>query len=285
MAISKDSELVRYCLLRRTSVDEFGKLVQTYHDVFDGKRLFAALIECRLSFCAPGDPLISLYLDHVGTTGVVSISDALVVMVRRWNNDQGGQTQNALQCYNQTLQDITMVIVSSKYKATPSEARRSILLSSRWLATLARQASQDVASVEQSHVLESMAFLVASMAATDAGLEALSQSVASKGEASKVTSQDLRASLRQALELCIPLYSTLSAHLMDRLNTVLKHISLLEHGSTQTGGSSAQSSDIQVLQFQVSIPDTHMVAARAATIAYLEAMVSLHGCTRDLSAN
>ncbi|KIV78507.1 hypothetical protein PV11_10217 [Exophiala sideris] len=283
MAISKVSELVRYCLLRRISVDEFGRLVQTYQDEFDGKRLFAALIECRLSFCAPGDPLISLYLDHVGTTGVVSISDALLVMVRRWNNDKGAPTQNALQCCNQTLQDITMVIVSNKYKTNPSEAQASLLLSSRWLATLARQASQNVApalTVEQSHVLESLAFLVASMAATDAGLEALSLSVDTMSNTSKAASQDLRASLRQALELCLPLYSTLSTHLMDRLNTVLKHINLLEHGSTQPAGSSAQTSEIQVLQFQVSIPDTHMVAARAATIVYLEAMFTM-GSTID----
>ncbi|KAI1621251.1 mediator complex, subunit Med5 [Exophiala viscosa] len=283
MAISKVSELVRYCLLRRTSVDEFGTLVQTYQAEFSGKRLFAALIECRFSFCAPGDPLISLYLDHVGTTGVVSISDALVVMVRRWNSDKGAQAQNALQFYNQTLQDITMVTVSNKYKTTPSEARTSILLSSRWLATLARQTSQDVEpalNIEHSHVLESLAFLVASMAATDAGLEALSLNATLQGDTSEVASQDLRASLRQALNLCLPLYSTLSTHLMDRLNTVLKHISLLEHGSTQNGGSSGQSSEIQVLQFQVSIPDTHMVAARAATIAYLEAMLTM-GSTID----
>ncbi|KAK5059644.1 mediator complex subunit [Exophiala sideris] len=288
MAISKVSELVRYCLLRRISVDEFGRLVHTHQGEFDGKRLFAALIECRLSFCAPGDPLISLYLDHVGTTGVVSISDALVVMVRRWNNDKGAPAQNALQCCNQTLQDITMVIVSNKYKTNPSEAQASLLLSSRWLATLARQASQDVApapTVEQSHVLESLAFLVASMAATDAGLEALSLSVDSVSDTSKFASQDLRASLRQALEPCLPLYSTLSTHLMDRLNTVLKHINLLEHGSTQPAGSSAQTSDIQVLQFQVSIPDTHMVAARAATIVYLEAMNKLPNLLSMVSAS
>lgn len=278
MAVSKVSRLVYYCLLRRISVDEFGRLVQTYHDEIDSKRLFSALIECRVSFCAPGDPLISLYFDHVGTNGIVSISDALAVMVRRWNNDKGAQKQNDLQCYNQTLQDITMVVVSPKYKTDPSEARTCLLLSSRWLATLARQASQHVGSaltVERSHVLESLAFLVASMAATDAGLEALSQGSASKGDAGEVASQGLRAGLRESLELCLPLYSTLSTHLMERLNTVLKHISLLEHGSSQAGSASAQSSEIQVLQFQVSIPDTHMVAARAATIVYLDAMVSL----------
>ncbi len=277
MTVTKWLTLVRQCLLRRISLQEFGDLLQTYPGEIDGRRLFAALIECRESFCASGDPLVSLYLDHVGISGIVKVSDALLVLINRWNEAKSSRAQGLFDCYNQTLQDITMIVVSPKYKATTSEARLALLLSVRWLSSLARQASNqpEVSSTPGSdHVLESLAFLVASMAATDGGLEALADPERSKIDTKEASGQQLRTLLRQALELCLPLYPVLSGQLMERLNTVLKHVSLLDAGSSQTAESSTQSSDMQALQFQVSIPDTQIVASKAATTLYLETMVS-----------
>lgn len=276
MTVTKWMAIVRQCILRRVSVQQFGDLLQSLEVEIDGKRLFAALFDCRESFCAAGDPLISLYLDHVGTTGIVSVPDALLVLINKWNDTQATTSQDRLVCYSQTLQDITMIIVSSKNKATVLEARLSMLLTARWLSSMVRQASSEPdepSSPIYHNVVESLAFLLASMAATDAGLEALS---IGEGEdnTKKGAGNQLRATLRQALESCLPLYSSLSSQLMERINTVLKHISILDDSSSQTGNAAAPSSEIQALQFQVSIPDTQLVASKAATMIYLEASVS-----------
>ena len=277
MAVTESQKLVRFCLLRRMSLEEFAALLETYHDEIDGQQLFSALLDCRLSFCVPGDPLISLYLEHIGTSGIVSVSTALLVLISKWNNVKPVNTHAALHCYNQTLQDVIMVMVSPKYKVTSSEARKSLLLSSRWLASLARQVShqmEDTSIADKIHVVEALAFLVVSMAATDGGYEALSLSNGSSTKSSKDSNsvQDLRTSLRQSLELCLPLYSTISTHLIGRINTVLSVLN--QNDVSQPGDSSAQLTDIQTLDFQANIPETHMVASRAATILYLDVMVS-----------
>src|SRR5262249_17266480 len=131
MTVTKWVQLVRQCLLRRISVEEFGNLLQEYPSEIDSKQLFSALLSCRQSFCAPGDPLISLYLDHVGTSGLISISDALLVLISKWNELKAPRPQETLEGYIQTLQDVTMIVVSPKYKTTPSEVGLSLLLSSK----------------------------------------------------------------------------------------------------------------------------------------------------------
>jgi hypothetical protein len=207
---------------------------------------------------------------------MVNLSDALLVLISRWNDAKLSHAQGVFDCYNQTLQDLTMIVVSPRYKTTANEARLALLLSARWLSSLARQASHQPevsSSPDGNHVLESLAFFVASMAATDGGLEALADPEPSKKSTKGSPSQELRTFLRQALELCLPLYPILSGQLMERLNTVLKHVSLLDAGSSQPADSSARSSEIQALQFQVSIPDTQIVASKAATTLYLETMV------------
>ncbi|KAL2421279.1 Mediator of RNA polymerase II transcription subunit 5 [Exophiala dermatitidis] len=69
--------------------------------------------------------------------------------------------------------------------------------------------------------------------------------------------------------------------LMERLNTVLKHINLLDNGSSQQGAG--QPSAMQILQFQVSIPESEMVASKLATSLYLEALL-MTGATIDDAA-
>jgi hypothetical protein len=276
MPVSKWTTLARQCLHRRLSVQQFGHLLQAHHGEIGARCLFDALVDCRESFCPPGDPLISLYIYHLGSTGFITISDTLLVLTKRWNDAKGQLSQDVLACYNQTLQDLTMVMISPKYKLEVSEARVALSISSRWLSALARQASREDAErtgVEYSGAVESLAFFVASLAATDAGLEALSPTVATKKEELDGSMKDLRASMRQALELCLPLYSVLSSQLMERINTVLKHISLLDDGPPQDGNTSAQASEIQALQFQVSIAESQLVASKAGSILFLGALL------------
>ncbi|KIW84594.1 hypothetical protein Z517_03844 [Fonsecaea pedrosoi CBS 271.37] len=276
MTVSKWLTLTRQCLLRRISVQDFGNLLRNHDGEIDGKRLFGALVECRESFCQPGDPLVSLYIDYIATAGVIVISDALVILTKRWNATRSPATQGALACYNDTLQDLTMVIVSPKFKTGAAEARLALQISSRWLSTLARQASRgdsEPPGMELSSTIELLAFLMASMTATDAGLESLSIAKSLEQKEKYVAVDNLRTLVKQAFELCLPLYSTLSSQLMERINTVLKHINLLDDGSAQPGNAPAPASEIQALQFQVSIADSQLVASKAGTMLYLESLL------------
>ncbi|OAL18516.1 hypothetical protein AYO22_10493 [Fonsecaea multimorphosa] len=169
-----------------------------------------------------------------------------------------------------------MVIVSPKYQASASEARLALQISSRWLSALARQASRgdsEPSGPELNSTVEILAFLMASIAATDAGLEALSPAESQKQTIKHGSVNDLRTSVKQAFELCLPLYSMLSSQLMERINTVLKHINLLDAGSSQPGNAPAPTSEIQALQFQVTIADSQLVASRAGTMLYLEGLL------------
>ena len=272
MTDSKWATIARQCLLRRLSPYLFSGLIQSHDGQTDRRRLFAALVDCRQSFCAPGDPLISLYIDTLGNSGALSVSDALLVLTKRWNNAKVSMSPEGLECYNHTVQDLTMVIVSSKYKLEVPEARLSLIISSKWLLTLARQASRedaDLTGLEFGNMLGSLAFFVTSLAATDAGLETLSPSVLANGKEVNSSVKDLRTLMRRAFELCLPLYPVLPSQLMERINNVLKHLSLLDNSSSQNAKPTTQATEIQALQFQVSIAESQLVASKAGTMLFL----------------
>jgi hypothetical protein len=244
-----------------------------FHEGSSGpEQLFGALVDCRQSFCSPGDPLVSLYIDTLGASGSLILSNALLVLTKRWNDAKGQLSQDGLVCYNQTLQDLTMIVVSPKHKFKTSEAPLSLAISSRWLFYLARQASRETASLgdlELGRTVESLAFFVASLAATDAGLEALSLAVGPKGEEVGDSVKNMRTAVRQAFELCLPLYAILPSQLIERINTIIKHINLLDNSSSQNDNNSAQASELQAIQFQVSIAESQLVASKAGTMLFL----------------
>ncbi|OQU99489.1 hypothetical protein CLAIMM_05117 [Cladophialophora immunda] len=276
MTVSRWLALARKCLLHRISVQQFGDLLRNHGGRIDGKQLFGALVECRECFCQPGDPLISLYIDYLAITGLITISDGLIILTKRWNDAKSPTSEAALACYNDTLQDLTMVIVSPKYTENAFETRLALQISSRWLSALARQASQGDAEslrLELNGTIELLAFLMASITATDAGLDALSPADSQGQKIKHGSVNDLRTSVKQSFELCLPLYSMLSSQLMERINTVLKHISLLDEGISQAGNAPAPASEIQALQFQVSIADSQIVASKAGTMLYLEGLL------------
>lgn len=282
MAVTKWMTVVQQCLLRRTSAFEFARFLEANKDEVDGTRLFAALFECRESFCVKGDPLVSLYIDHVGTAGIVNMSQVLVALIRRWNVGRPPKPASLLDAFTQTLQDLTMIFVSPKYKAEPDEALACLYLATKWLAilpnTLSAPSSQSSSTQEQNYVLEALAFLVTSLAATDRGLEALSTPSPKQFSTSSSTVK-LHLSIRKSIEQCLAMSSTLSPSSADRLGAVVKHITMTDDMSSQPGPS-AQASEMQALQFQVSITDTQIVASKAATIVYLESLL-LTGQTID----
>ncbi|KIW17898.1 hypothetical protein PV08_05093 [Exophiala spinifera] len=278
MAINRSRKLVRYCLSRRLSVQEFGSLLQEYRNEVDGKLLFNALVDCRISFCAPGDPLLSLYLEHVEITGILNVSTALLIIINKWNKSKESQSLHILECYSRLLQDFVMVILSPKFKASLDDVRASLELSSRWLASLAPQVSHELdGPMAKTHMVEALAFLVASLASTTAGCEALAVTNSPDSVSRELPSrvQALRISVRQSLDLAQ--YSTLSSHLLSRINGVLD---VLNQDASLGGDSSAQLPDIRTMQFEARVPETHMVASRAATILHLTAMLSA-GSTID----
>ena len=281
MAVTKWMTVVQQCLLRRTSAFEFARFLEAHKDEVDGIRLFAALFDCRESFCVKGDPLVSLYIDHVGTAGIVNMSQVLVALVRKWNIGRPPKPASLLDAFTQTLQDLTMIFVSPKYKAEPNEALACLYLATKWLAILPdslSETSAETSTQEQNYVLEALAFLVTSLAATERGLEALSHPSPKSGSSSKPTAK-LQLSIRKSIEECLARSSTLSPSSVDRLGAVLKHITMTDDISSQPGPS-AQASEMQALQFQVSITDTQIVASKAATIVYLESLL-LTGQTID----
>jgi len=278
MTVTKWTTLVRQCLLHRLTADEFYEVVHQHESDVDGKVLFNVLLECRKSFCAPGDPLISMYLDAVVLAGLVKISHALVVLIRRWNRTRGSQNENEPEAPGaeiHTLHDLTMAVVSPKYKAEASETRLCLLLSSKWLTVVARYLSHHSGqeAAPSATTVEALGFLLASLAATDIGIEALTPAADPKDSGDATEAGELRASVRQAIELCLPLFGAISGQLIERLNTLLKHIALFEDTLAQAASTSAQSTELQALQFQVSVAETQAIASKAATLVYLETLV------------
>lgn len=273
MAVTKWMTLIRQSLLNRLSVNEFDHSLQSNKGgAVNGTQLAAALIECRESFCAKGDPLISLYLEHVGVSGLVKISETLVALIHRWNQSHKLKTSDMLDCATRTLQDITMIIVSPKYQTDASEAQLCLILSSKWLMALAHHLSTSLAETatqEHNYLLEALAFLLASLAATEAGLVALSQP-----ESSKDASRNAQTLVQQAIGQCLSLYPNMTPQLVERLNAVVKHINMIGDGSSQADQTSMHESEMQALQFQVSIPQSQVVASKAATVVYLDSLVS-----------
>lgn len=164
-----------------------------------------------------------------------------------------------------------MIIVSPKFKPDAAEAQLCLTLSSKWLMALSHHLSSsvaDTATQEHNYVLEALAFFLVSLAATDAGVIALSQH-----EPSKDASRNAQTSVQQAVGQCLTLYPNMSPQLVERLNEVSKHINMIGNGSTQPDHTSMQASEMQALQFQVSIPHRQIVASKAATIAYLDTLV------------
>lgn len=281
MAMTELANFVRQCLIQRISADEFLRLLQNRLPRCSGSNLFNILLKFKSSLCAEGDPLIPLYSESVISNGLLKISDALVVLIRKWNDSRRSKNANSSHEITEsdiaTLNELSLILVSPRCSIDESEAYKCLLLSSKWLNTVVKLASQDQSSLNEGNIpnlVQAIGFFLASTSATSAGTELLSQSKTPKDDNKRVgpITDEPRSSVRQAIDYCTSVFP-ISVQLMERLSTVQKHIAMFDGVQVQSVSATESSSEIQALQFQVSIAETQTIPSRAATTAYIETLV------------
>lgn len=256
MAITELSGLCRQALLSRTLPADFVKAVKQRRAT-DSRALANALLQCRQSLCPPSDPLPPRYLEICLSLNLISLSDILVVLISRWNalcwaksQKRSGESDALM------IQELVVLIVSSRLVVDKAQVHKCLLLTARWLSSMVRAANRND-TAETSSAVEPVGSLLATLCATNAGVDLLS----GKAEG-KVTS--VPDAVRQAVEATLGLFPTISGQLMDRLSEVQKHIAMFgEDGS----------SDIQALQFQAGVAELQMAASRAGTAALLQTLL------------
>jgi hypothetical protein len=286
MTVSVWTSFVRQALLRRLSVTEFAEALELYDGEADGRRLFAALVESRIGFCAPNDPLVAIYMSYLATSGLCSISQALLSLAQRWNRLKELPADDILLAHRQAVHDITVIFLASGFKTDTEAVRVALMIAVRWLLSLieaVKRTPLNMTALGQSGIVEAVAQTVASIAASEAGLHALSTSQPlSDRKSSQKLSKELRAAVKDAFEQCLLFIAgMLSPELVGRIDTVLKHVSLLDSSVGEPKGAEITVSDMQVLQFQASIAENQVVSSRAGTLLYLESLLFRGGTIDD----
>jgi len=289
MAVPTWTTLIRRCLSRRIDVQAFGEVLKAFSDSKGSSSnvLTRILLDCRQDFCSDGDPLIALYIEEALVSGSLKLSEVLLVLIDRWNKStkRSGEEQNNRGREDtdvQTVQELSNLVGAAKVAIDDQEARNSLLLLSKWLPPLVKWVSRvpgpaNIASVTS--MIESVGSLLASLCSTGTVMpillsaEADRRQIATKSS-SKDTSHEPRASVLKAVNMCIPLYPTISVQLLQRLNAVQKHYCLFDEASNHTSGSpNMHALQANAMQFQDDIEDARIVPSRIATSAYLRTMV------------
>ncbi len=261
MAIAQWTSLLSQCLLRRLSPEDATKVLQQRTDR-KGKAIVKALLHCRQSFCVPNDPLPPRYLERFLVSRIVTVSDVLVVLVTKWNGSiRASKPMSISEADISSLQEISLFL-ASKLVLDYSDTARCLVLSSRWLTVLVQSVSHSADSFN-SQLAEAVGSFLATLSATAAGIESLSEKGGRNRKASKTAEV-----VRQALETAIGSFPALSVQLIERLGAVQKHVIMSD--DTQP-----EQSSMQALSIQNNVPETQMTASRAATRLYLEAMVGV----------
>ncbi len=186
MSILKWEQFVRQCLLRRTHGDEFRELAEFMNAKYKipGRVPVEKIVECRKSFTVSSDPLISQYIRAAVTSGLSHISDVLYVLIQNWNSNVPEQGLSAEVKKPGSLSspdaviinDLALIMGSSKTLHTSSEIRTSLSLTSRWLIALMNWISKDGENRSYLAVLtllEALGILFASIASTEQGMTLL----------------------------------------------------------------------------------------------------------------
>lgn len=257
MAVTEWAGLCRRSLLKRTIAGDFVAQVQR-RDTLDKRALLTGLIACRQALCPPSDPLPPRYLDALFVSRLISPTDVLLVLVGRWNGS--GRTKSQVAPYSAdvaTLQEMAIMVASSRLVPSEQQCRVCLALCSKWLAALVKAAgSTETGSI--SNLVETVGSLLATLAASKAGVELLSQ----MREEGKSAVTDVVGTAVQAV---LNMFPTPSTQLLDRLGEVQKHITMF----TQSDASS-----LRALQFQQNVPQLQMGASRAGTMALLQHLLS-----------
>jgi hypothetical protein len=237
------------------------KLLQEQPNL-NSKAILQAVLDCRQSFCLPTDPLPPRYLSSLWIAGVLSPTDILVVLIHQWNTSHRASKPISIsEADIKSLQEFSLLLVS-KLVINRTETRHCLLLSARWLVAIIQSMPQDTDSIN-SQIAEAVGSLLATLSATNLGIELLSE----KKDGAKNRSDTVEG-VRKAVELAIGAFPTLSVQLIERLGVVQKHIVMYDQ--TQPGQPG-----MQALQIQASVAEMPMTASRAGTILYIEAMVSI----------
>ena len=262
MAVTQYQSLVRQCLLKRTLPAEFSKLL-LQKDRLNAKGLVFALIDCQQGFCASGDPLPPRYLEALLSAHVVDLSDVLVVAITRWNSQKTHNRQDTT-----TLQELGWLLLSNKIKADRTETKKCLMLSAKWLTAIVQYSGQlDAPEADLSTLAEAVGSLLATLSATNVGIEILSSRPKTDGG-----DQDALTVVGNAVDAVIASVPDISIQLADRLSVVKKHIEMVQQGHTQPGNN--EQDDFETAQFKQSLPEVEVIASQHGTFVYLDAMLS-----------
>jgi hypothetical protein len=187
MSTTKWEHFVRRCLLRRTHDDEFQELAEFMNGSYpiSGRILTQTIIACRQSFSISSDPLIPHYVRAVVTSGLAHTSDLLYVLIQNWNSrlpDQGLSAElKKPGCLSSPdsviINDLALMVASSKTPHKSSEVRKSLSLTSKWLIAVIGWISEDGENRSYLAILtllEALGILLASIASTEQGISLLS---------------------------------------------------------------------------------------------------------------
>ena len=259
MAIGQWTTLLRQCLLSRASAKDVTELLEQKPNR-NGRVIAKALLDCRQSFCVARDPLPPRYLERFLLSQVFTVSDVLVVLVNKWNSSiHASKAASISDADVSSLQDISLFL-ASKLALDLSETARCLVLSSRWLTVLVRSMSHSN-DASHSQIAEAVGSLLATLSATTACIENLSDKSEGNKKASKIAE-----SVKQAVDIAVGSFPALSVQLIERLGAVQKHVVMFNEAQPEQ-------SSMQAMQIQANVPETQMTASREGTILYLEAMV------------
>jgi mediator of RNA polymerase II transcription subunit 5 len=272
MAKSKWPQFLRQCLLQRTSGEEFAGLLTLMYaqSKIAGPALIQLLLKCKTSFCAPNDPLILEYLQTVLSLALVSVSDLLIVLIHQWN--KFARTEDSQQNSTKQLEDATCLVTSligmiavNNLTLSIKEAKKSLVLCSRWLSSVAKWISKDPSRASKNTVMafvESCGMLLVGIASSDVGISVLDDCKSTN----PVEHAEPVNSIQKAIYSSLPLLPTASQGLHLRLEAVLRHVS--QPRSKDHNDASTQ----DALNFQNGVIDGPIVASRASLYLYLDSL-------------
>jgi hypothetical protein len=271
MAINTWLSFIRQCLVQRTAGNEFQELAVLLKErsPTSGAAILRSLLDCRDGVCVTGDPLILVYLQAIIISTLASPSDLIATMIRRWNKSTEATRLTSVDD-TALINSLAELIASAKMFMPPREARKCLALTARWLTSVAGWASQDTNALHEGKLMsltEGVGILLATIMSTEEGGAALTKT----DEAVSPTSLEPRSSVRDALNCCLPLFSTFSPPLFHRLDAFQKNFDLFDDSFANRGTSSKM--DLNVIAFESNILDIEVMCSRGALLAFIDAKV------------
>jgi mediator of RNA polymerase II transcription subunit 5 len=189
------------CLSQRVDANEFRDLARLMISRYSlsGKKAIDIVLESRSVLNASWDPLIPLYVDALHRLGKAKISDILMSLLEHSTIYEGRQPGprsednsikkkrrevNTLMTDFRIIQDIVIAVTSGHPPKTTTDALNTFVTVSNWIFALVSWNSSSDADNDQQGwlmsspdalpVFESLGILLAALAGTEKGLNALS---------------------------------------------------------------------------------------------------------------